>query len=221
MWKGCRTHIRPKKSRGRSLRGTFRQACINPHRGSGGRSLQEDCRMVDQTHKTSLKSGPGSYFGKRWQGSNTNKADRIGGESLILFLRRKELEACILFKCSLTIRSKLCLIKQKEKGYPRSVLSRFTRRVGAERLSQIIEEKVIKLLKENRAAEVDAVLDATFIKAWSTPTHKTAEEDTLTEKPESRAGELYNWCGLLGELSPARVRLGTFIIARGIEHDLH
>jgi hypothetical protein len=54
---------------------------------------------------------------------------------------------------------RLCLIKKDEGGYPRSVLSRFTHRVGAETLRLIIEEKVITLL--------DAVLDASFLKAWS------------------------------------------------------
>ena len=62
---------------------------------------------------------------------------------------------------------KLCLIDEGEKGYPRSVLSRFTKRVGAERLKRIIDEKVVKLLKRDGAREVDAVLDASFIKAWS------------------------------------------------------
>lgn len=62
---------------------------------------------------------------------------------------------------------RLCLIDESEKGYPRSVLSRFTKRVGASRLSQIIEEKVVGLLKRSRAEEVDVVLDASFIKAWS------------------------------------------------------
>ena len=45
----------------------------------------------------------------------------------------------------------LCLIKEDEGGYPRSVLSRFTHRVGAERLRLIIEEKVILLLRRARA----------------------------------------------------------------------
>jgi len=63
---------------------------------------------------------------------------------------------------------RLCLIKKNEKGYPRTVLSRFTNRVGVEKLTSIIEEKVINLLKQNQAGEVDAILDATFIKAWST-----------------------------------------------------
>jgi len=62
---------------------------------------------------------------------------------------------------------KLCLVKEGEKGYPRSVLSRFTKRVGVERLERIIEEKVVSLLRRNKAEEIDAVLDASFIKAWS------------------------------------------------------
>jgi len=63
---------------------------------------------------------------------------------------------------------KLCLIKTGETGYPRSVLSRFTRKVGEDNLTRIIKEKVVKLLKRNDAKDVDAVLDASFIKAWST-----------------------------------------------------
>ena len=59
---------------------------------------------------------------------------------------------------------KLCLIKDGEKGYPRSVLSRFTKLVGAEQLSRIIDEKVVMLLRRSGVKEVDAVLDASFIK---------------------------------------------------------
>jgi len=62
---------------------------------------------------------------------------------------------------------RLCLIKPREKGYTRSVISRFTRLVGAERLQHIIEEKVAYLLRRSRVEEVDAVLDPSFIKAWS------------------------------------------------------
>ncbi len=62
---------------------------------------------------------------------------------------------------------KLCLIGEGERGYSRSVLSRFTKRVGGERLGRIIEEKVVRLLKRNKAGDVAAVLDASFIKAWS------------------------------------------------------
>ena len=63
---------------------------------------------------------------------------------------------------------KLCLIKKKQTAYPRSVLSRFSRKVGEDKLTRIIEEKVVKLLKQNDAKEVDVVFDASFIKAWST-----------------------------------------------------
>jgi hypothetical protein len=63
---------------------------------------------------------------------------------------------------------RLCLIKPHEKGYTRSVLSRFIRKVGETRLINIIEEKVVRLLKRNAAKDVDSVFDATFIKAWST-----------------------------------------------------
>jgi transposase len=63
---------------------------------------------------------------------------------------------------------KLCLIRAGEAAYPRSVLSRFTRKVGEDNLNKIIDEKVVKLLKNNQAKEVDIVLDASFIKAWST-----------------------------------------------------
>ena len=62
---------------------------------------------------------------------------------------------------------RLCLIRRDENGYPRSVLSRFTHLVGAEALRLIIEEKVIWLLRRAGVAEVDAVLDACFVKAWS------------------------------------------------------
>jgi transposase len=63
---------------------------------------------------------------------------------------------------------RLCLIKLGETGYPRSVLSRFIRKIGEDNLTRIIEEKVAKLLKQNDAKDVDSVFDASFIKAWST-----------------------------------------------------
>jgi hypothetical protein len=61
---------------------------------------------------------------------------------------------------------RLCLIHGDERGYPRSVISRFTRRVGAETLQLMIEEKVIRLLRY-RAPESDVLLDASFVKARS------------------------------------------------------
>jgi hypothetical protein len=62
---------------------------------------------------------------------------------------------------------KLCLIEDGERGYPRSVLSRFTTLFGAEKLGRMIDEKVVMLLRRSEVEEVDAVLDASFIKAWS------------------------------------------------------
>jgi hypothetical protein len=63
---------------------------------------------------------------------------------------------------------KLCLIKPGQAGYPRSVLSRFICKVGENNLINIIEEKVVTLLKHNDTKEVDSVFDASVIKAWST-----------------------------------------------------
>jgi hypothetical protein len=60
---------------------------------------------------------------------------------------------------------RLRLIKPAEKGYTRSVLSRFIRKIGETRLITIIEEKVVKLLKRNDTRDVDSVFDASFIKA--------------------------------------------------------
>ncbi|MGA3061054.1 MAG: transposase [Candidatus Bathyarchaeia archaeon] len=62
---------------------------------------------------------------------------------------------------------KLFIVKDSQKGYTRSVLSRFSRRVGEENLNKIIDHKVVKLLKGQHNSEVDVVLDASFIKAWS------------------------------------------------------
>jgi len=61
---------------------------------------------------------------------------------------------------------RLCLIHGDQRGYPRSVISRFTRKVGADVLQLIIEDKVVQLLR-SRSSEVDLLLDASFIKARS------------------------------------------------------
>jgi transposase len=63
---------------------------------------------------------------------------------------------------------RLCLIKPGQAAYSRSVLSRFIRRVGEENLLRIIQQKVVNLLVENGTSDVDAIFDASFIKAWST-----------------------------------------------------
>jgi hypothetical protein len=87
---------------------------------------------------------------------------------------------------------RLCLIKEGEMGYPRSVLSRFTKKVGAHRLWRIIEEKVVRLLKNNDAREVDAVLDASFIKAWSIRHPKDSRKGfSDTEARVGRTGRTY------------------------------
>jgi hypothetical protein len=62
---------------------------------------------------------------------------------------------------------RLCLIEDGERGYTRTSLSRFTKRVGAETLQLIIEEKVIWLLRRSKVENVDVLLDASFIKARS------------------------------------------------------
>lgn len=62
---------------------------------------------------------------------------------------------------------RLCLIKDSQRGYTRSVLRRFSRRVSGENLNKIIDSKVAKILKGQHNSEVDVVLDASFIKAWS------------------------------------------------------
>jgi hypothetical protein len=81
---------------------------------------------------------------------------------------------------------RLCLIKKDEGAYPRSVLSRFTHRVGAETLQLIIEEKVAWLLRRSGVTEVDVVLDASFIKAWSI--RDPADNQTGFSDPDARVG---------------------------------
>jgi hypothetical protein len=87
---------------------------------------------------------------------------------------------------------RLCLVKPCEKGYPRSVLSRFIRKVGEDNITRIIEEKVVRLLKRNNAKDVDAVLDASFIKAWSTR-HPLGNQKGLSDADArvGRAGRTY------------------------------
>jgi transposase len=89
---------------------------------------------------------------------------------------------------------RLCLIKKREAAYSRSVLSRFIRKVGEDRLTRIIEEKVVKLLKRNRAKDVDAVFDATFIKAYSTR-HPTDNQKGFSDD-EARVGRAGKSFGL-------------------------
>ena len=89
---------------------------------------------------------------------------------------------------------KICLLKKGEKGYPRSVLSRFARKVGADKLESIIEDKVVGLLKRSSASDVDAVLDASFVKAWSTRHPKDSQ--TGFSDGEARVGRAGRTFGL-------------------------
>jgi transposase len=89
---------------------------------------------------------------------------------------------------------KLCLIKKKETAYPRSVLSRFSGKVGEDQLTKIIEEKVVKLLKQNSVKEVDAVFDASFIKAWSI--RNPTDNQTGYSDMEARVGRTGRTFGL-------------------------
>ncbi len=81
---------------------------------------------------------------------------------------------------------KLCLIKDSEKGYTRSVMSRFSKRVGQDNLNKIIDHKIIKLLKTQQSNEIDVVLDASFIKAWSIR-HPTDNQIGYSD-PQARVG---------------------------------
>jgi len=81
---------------------------------------------------------------------------------------------------------KICLLKPCEAAYSRSVLSRFTRKVGEDNINKIIDEKVVELLKCNGTHEVDVVLDASFIKAWST--RDPMDNQTGYSDKEARVG---------------------------------
>jgi transposase len=81
---------------------------------------------------------------------------------------------------------RLCLIETNQGGYPRSVISRFTHRIGSETLRLIIEEKVIMLLRRSGVTEVDVVLDASFLKAWSI--RNPADNQIGLSDPDARVG---------------------------------
>jgi len=88
----------------------------------------------------------------------------------------------------------LCLIKPGEASYPRSALSRFTRKVGEDNINKIIDQKVISLLQGNRAKELDVVLDASFIKAWSA--RDPQDNQTGYSDHEARVGRTGRTFGL-------------------------
>jgi len=97
--------------------------------------------------------------------------DLMGIFRALIVMRMKGIrslrELCRLLDFDVRLRA-LCFIEKSQKGYGRSVLSRFVCKVGADLLAKIIDEKVIKLLKTSSQNQVDVVLDASFIKAYST-----------------------------------------------------
>jgi hypothetical protein len=60
---------------------------------------------------------------------------------------------------------KFCLIKFEENGYPKSVLSSFTRKIGNYNINKITDKKAIKFLKNKETPDVDILLNPSFIKA--------------------------------------------------------
>jgi hypothetical protein len=74
------------------------------------------------------------------------------------------------------------------------VLSRFIRKVGETRLINIIDEKVVKLSKQNGARDVDSIFDASFIKAWST--RDPLDNQTGYSDREARVGRAGRTFGL-------------------------
>ena len=65
-------------------------------------------------------------------------------------------------------------------------MSRFSKRVSQDNLNKIIDQKVIELLKSQQTQEVDVMLDASFIKAWST--HHSADNQIGYSDAQTRVG---------------------------------
>jgi transposase, IS5 family len=87
----------------------------------------------------------------------------------------------------------LCLIEKDQKGYGRSVLSRFVCKVRADLLGKIIDERVIKLLRIGSQRGVHVVLDASFIKAYSTKDSLDNQVGYSDRQARvGRAGKTYN-----------------------------
>jgi len=70
----------------------------------------------------------------------------------------------------------------------------FIRKVGETRLIEIIEEKVVRLLKQNSETYVDSIFDASFIKAWST--RDLLDSQTGYSDREARVGRAGGSFGL-------------------------
>ena len=115
----------------------------------------------------------------------------------------------------------LCLINEDEKGYPRSVLSRVIRKVGEDNLTKRLDETVVRLLKTNAGREVDAVLDASFIKAWST--RNPLDSQKGDSDSDARGGRADRTVGLgyklHRSLDAQRLRPLTSVFASANQHE--
>jgi len=80
---------------------------------------------------------------------------------------------------------KICDIETNEQPYGIAVLSRFRSKVGPERLTRIVDQTVVALVKKGRIKGKAVALDSTFIKAYS---RRSLDNRTGYSDPESRIG---------------------------------
>ena len=79
---------------------------------------------------------------------------------------------------------KLCLIRKGESGYLRSVISRFTVKVGEDNLNKIIDEKVVKLLKSSQQKKLTSCWMLLSLKLGAHETQQTTRQGTLMQMQE-------------------------------------
>lgn len=87
----------------------------------------------------------------------------------------------------------ICGIAREEPTYGRSVLSRFSQRLGARRIRRIVDKQVKKLIRHRIVKARTVALDATFIKAYS---QRSMDNRTGFSDPEARVGRAYRTYGL-------------------------
>ena len=102
----------------------------------------------------------------------------------------RELERCLWSDERLRA---ICDIGREEPAYGRSVLSRFNQRLGSERLRQIVNEQIKKLIRKRLVNPRIMAMDATFIKAYS---RRGMDNRTGYSDPEGRVGRAYRTYGL-------------------------
>ena len=148
-----------------------------------------------KTHETHFQNVDLSVAEKRarecfhTEGPGRPLRNPLGLLRAFIMMRMKEMRSLREFTRTLDTDQRirrLCLIEDGESGYPRSVLSRFTTLFVVEELERVIEEKVVNILKRNRVEVVDAVLDASFIKAWSTRHPRVSSRGF--SNPDARVG---------------------------------